>query len=286
MKLADVWSALRHDSLAMFGGLMMVIFIVVAVIGPSITPYDPDEIIRDDNGAVKLLVAPNSDHWFGTTALGRDVFSQVLVGTRTALVVGLWAAVVATAIGTMLGLIAGYFGTTADHIISRLVEITYSIPFEPLAIILLALINPSILTLVLAISLVAWRQPTRVVRNQVLTMRNSAFVKSARVAGASRMWIVLRHIAPLILPVAFVYIPVGFGHAILAEASISFLGFGDPDSISWGGVLRNAFESGAFDRGWWWIVTPGAFITVATASMFFITRPFEEVVNPRLRRDR
>jgi peptide/nickel transport system permease protein len=283
MRLADIMAALRRDRLASGAAIVLMGLIIIAVIAPSIAPYDPQAITRDSSGAVQILKPPSSGHWLGTTSLGRDVFSQILVGTRTALIVGLWAALVATAIGTILGLMAGYLGTRADHIISRIVEVSYSLPFEPLAIILLALLGPSLTTMVFAISLVAWRQPTRVVRNQALTMRDSSFVKAARVAGASRPWIIMRHIAPLCLPVAFVYVPIGFGNAILAEAAISFLGFGDPTVISWGGILRNAFESGALDRGWWWVVAPGLCITFGTACMFFVTRPFEEVVNPRLR---
>lgn len=284
MRFADVLRALRGDRLAAAGALILLGLIVIAFIAPAIVPYDPQNIARNPSGGVKILEPPGADHWMGTTSLGRDVFSQVMVGTRTALIVGLWAAIVATAFGTILGLMAGYLGNRVDHVISRIVEISYSIPFEPLAIILLALLTPSLTTLVFAISLVAWRQPTRVVRNQALTMRDSAFVKSARVAGASKWSIIARHIAPLSLPIAFVYVPVGFGNAVLAEAAISFLGFGDPTVISWGGILRQAFESGALDNAWWWVVAPGLCITIATACMFFITRPFEEVVNPRLRR--
>lgn len=284
MRFADVLRALRGDRLAAAGALILLALVVIAFIAPAIVPYDPQNIARNPTGGVKILEPPGADHWMGTTSLGRDVFSQVMVGTRTALIVGLWAAIVATAFGTILGLMAGYLGNRVDHVISRIVEISYSIPFEPLAIILLALLTPSLTTLVFAISLVAWRQPTRVVRNQALTMRDSAFVKSARVAGASKWSIIARHIAPLSLPIAFVYVPVGFGNAVLAEAAISFLGFGDPTVISWGGILRQAFESGALDNAWWWVVAPGLCITIATACMFFITRPFEEVVNPRLRR--
>lgn len=284
MRFTDVLRALRGDRLAAAGALILLALVVIAFIAPAIVPYDPQNIARNPSGGVKILEPPGADHWMGTTSLGRDVFSQVMVGTRTALIVGLWAAIVATAFGTILGLMAGYLGNRVDHVISRIVEISYSIPFEPLAIILLALLTPSLTTLVFAISLVAWRQPTRVVRNQALTMRDSAFVKSARVAGASKWSIIARHIAPLSLPIAFVYVPVGFGNAVLAEAAISFLGFGDPTVISWGGILRQAFESGALDNAWWWVVAPGLCITIATACMFFITRPFEEVVNPRLRR--
>jgi peptide/nickel transport system permease protein len=104
------------------------------------------------------------------------------------------------------------------------------------------------------------------------------------VAGGKTWWIIAKHLAPLTFPLAFVYIPVAFGNAVLAEASISFLGFGDPNSTSWGTILRKAFDGGAMDLAWWWMVFPGLLITVVTAAVFFMTRPFEEVLNPRLAR--
>lgn len=275
--------AIRRDKLALVALLFLLLLVFVAVFGPQLAPYDVAELIRDDSGRVMILQPPSLDFPLGTTRLGRDVLSQALVGTRTVLIVGFWAALIATGVGSLLGLLAGYLRGSTDTIISRLVEISYSIPFEPLAIVLVSIVSPTTGTIILAISLVFWRQPTRVIRNQVMTLRDGAFVKSARVAGASRRWVIFKHMAPLTLPISFVYIPVAFGNAILAEASITFLGFGDPNSVSWGGILRKAFDGGALDRGWWWIVAPGTFITLATASVFFVTRSFEEVLNPRLR---
>jgi peptide/nickel transport system permease protein len=115
-------------------------------------------------------------------------------------------------------------------------------------------------------------------------MSDSNFIKAARIAGASRWWVMTRHLVPLVLPLAFVFVPIVFGNAMLAEASLSFLGFGDPESTSWGEILREGFEQGAMYSGMWWIIFPGLAITIATASMFLITRPFEELLDPRLQR--
>lgn len=283
MRFAAIMSAIWRDKLALAAQIFLLLLLLLAVFGERLAPYDINTLVRDDGGRVMMLQAPSRDFPMGTTDLGRDVLSQILVGTRSVLLVGFWAAIIATGVGALLGLFAGYLRGRTDTVISRLVEISYSIPFEPLAIVLVSIISPTTGTIILAISLVFWRQPTRVIRNQVTTMRDGAFVKAARVAGASRRWIIFRHMAPLTLPIAFVYIPVAFGNAILAEASISFLGFGDPNSVSWGGILRKAFDGGALDRAWWWVVAPGVAITLATAAMFFVTRPFEEVLNPRLR---
>lgn len=281
----QIAKALRRDTLALAAGGILVLFVAMALLGPGLAPYDPEEILRDASGAAVVLEFPSLRHPFGTTDLARDIFSQILTGARPVLIVGFWAALLPTGLGLLLGVLAGYKSGATDTIVSRFVEIAYSLPFEPVAIVLISLISPSRWTLILAISLLYWRRPTRVIRNQVLTLRDTAFIKAARVAGASSRRIMFRHLIPLVLPLAFVYIPVAFGNAILAEAAISFLGFGDPQSQSWGSILRRAFDGGALDLGWWWMIAPGMAITIVSSSMFFLTRPFEEVLNPRLARE-
>ncbi len=285
MYWTQIANALRRDKVALAAAAILVLFVAMALIGPGLAPHDPQEILRDGSGEALVLRFPSLSHPFGTTDLARDIFSQILTGARPVLIVGFWAALIPTVFGLLLGVLAGYRSGATDTIVSRFVEIAYSLPFEPVAIVLISLISPSRWTLILAISLLYWRRPTRVIRNQVLTLRDTAFIKAARVAGASSRRIMFRHLIPLVLPLAFVYIPVAFGNAILAEASISFLGFGDPLSQSWGSILRKAFDGGALDLGWWWMIAPGLSITVVTSSMFFLTRPFEEVLNPRLARE-
>jgi peptide/nickel transport system permease protein len=272
------------DKYALFGVLVMTFLVVIALAAPAIIPYEVDEIVRDESGQVKVWLPPSRDHLFGTTSLGRDILSQVIYGTRTALLVGLGTALIATVIGFSLGLIAGHLRGIYNTAISRIVEISFSIPFEAFAIVVLTLLSPNTWTLILVMCLVFWRMPTRGVRNLAMTMSDSNFIKAARIAGASRWWVMTRHLVPLVLPLAFVFVPIVFGNAMLAEASLSFLGFGDPESTSWGEILREGFEQGAMYSGMWWIIFPGLAITIATASMFLITRPFEELLDPRLQR--
>jgi peptide/nickel transport system permease protein len=274
--------AIRRDWFAMAALLFLTVLVLVAIFADSIAPYGGSEIIRSDSGQVLVLAPPSPQHRLGTTAYGRDVFSQMVFGTRPVLLVGIAAAVIPTAVGYALGLMAGYIRGGVDTIISRTVEVWYAIPSEPFAIVLLVILEPSLLTLILAISLTYWRRPTRVVRNQVLTLSESGFIKSARVAGAGTTWIIRRHLVPLSLPLALVYVPIGFANAVLAEASLSFLGFGDPTLVSWGGIMRDAFIGGALTSGWWWIVTPGIAITLTALAIFLVSRPIEEVVDPRL----
>lgn len=283
LTLGELWRAIKRDRLSLVGWTMLLIVLLMAAFGPYLAPHDPLSIIRDAKGAA-MLRPPSADYPFGTTALARDIFSQVLVGARTAVMVGAVAALVSGLVGTLLGVVSGYYGGWLDNLLQRLVEVAYAIPFEPLAIIMVAILEPSVWTIILAISLVYWRQAMRVIRTQVISFRERTFVKAARIAGASDLRIMVYHITPNILPLSFVYLPVAFGNAVMAEAAISFLGFGDPQSISWGQILRQAFNYGASLQAWWWFFMPGLLITLTTAAVFFCTRPFEEILNPKLRR--
>jgi peptide/nickel transport system permease protein len=187
-----------------------------------------------------------------------------------------------TILGANVGLIAGYFGGKTDDLLMRVVDISYSIPFEPFALLLVGLLGPNTFNLVLAMTLIMWRAPARVIRAQVLSLSARPFVKAARVAGASNSRIIYVHIAPNIVPIMLLYIPITVGWAIIAEASISFLGFGSLHVISWGGILQTAFTSGAMRQAWWWMMAPGMAIVLVVISIFFITRAFEAIANPSL----
>lgn len=257
--------------------------VIVTVIAPAIAPYQPFAMTQDAAGQLARLKPPSAQHWLGTTLLGYDVFSQLVLGTRTAFLVGLSAAVVSVALGLVVGLASGYYRGVTDSVLMRLTDVAYAIPFEPLAIVLLSVLSRSEVTMVLTIVFLFWRQSARVVRNQVLTSRQRPFIKSARLSGASHLYILTRHLLPLAANLAFVYMPVAFGNAILAEASIDFLGFGNPNIVSWGGMLRSAFTQGAIGNALWWSLSPGLCITVTTAAVYLASRPLEEWLDPRLR---
>src|SRR5690554_5303194 len=171
-----------RDKLALTGVIILLLFIFVGVFSEQIAPYDPGEMIRDDSGELKRLLSPNSEHWFGTTNVGRDVFSQVVKGTTTALIVGGLAAFFVTFVGTAIGIVAGYFGGKVDNFLMRVVDIFYAIPFIPFVIVLVALLEPSLWNVILAVSLLTWRTVARIVRSQVLTVVKRPFVKAAKVA--------------------------------------------------------------------------------------------------------
>ncbi len=232
---------------------------------------------------VDRLAPPSAEHWFGTDHLGRDLYSQNVHGSRIALMVGFIAAGLVVLIGTNVGLIAGYFRGRTESVLMRTVDVLYGIPTEPFALILVLLFGPSLTIIILAISLLTWRTVARLIRSQVLSLRERPFVKAARVAGASDLRIMYLHIFPNVLPLVFLELAIITGAAIIAEATLSFLGLGAPQSISWGGILHDARLSGAWRTAWWWNLPPGAFIMLTVMSVFFISRSLEVIANPRLR---
>jgi peptide/nickel transport system permease protein len=274
---------LSHDKLGMAGMIIFVFFCVVAILAPYIAPHDPMKTLMRPDGTIARMDPPSWWFPFGTDRLGRDILSQVIVGTRVAVLVGLVSAVMVVFIGTNIGLIAGYYGGRIDDLLMRLTDIVYGIPFLPFAVILVALLGPRLSNIILAIVLITWRSTARVIRAQVLTLKERAFIEAARVAGASDLRIMYRQIAPNVLPLSFVYGALSMGWAILTEASVSFLGYGDPLLFSWGKIIFMCYVAQAITVAWWWVLAPGLAIMLLVMSGFFISRAYEEVVNPRLR---
>lgn len=286
--LVQLWRAnlevLQRDRMALAGVMIYLFFIIIATFTPLIAPYGSLEVI-EENGVWLANEPPSAEFWLGTTNLGRDIFSQLIFGARTALLVGFSAAIAVAIAGTVIGLLAGYYGGWTETILMRLADVAFGIPFLPFVIVLVAFVEPSIWNVVIAMGLLLWRDTARVIRSQVLVIKEQAFVSAARVSGASDMRIIFLYIAPSILPLSFLYGTLAIGWAILTEASISFLGFGDPDVVSWGFMLQDAFLSQALSRGaYYWIIPPGIAIMLSVIAGFFIGRGYEEVLFPRLRR--
>lgn len=287
--LARLFRSLRlplNDPFAVFGLAIYAVFLLTAIFARWIAPYDPTEILYTPDYNLAADLRPGQDgHILGTTSLGRDIFSQIVYGSRSALLIGITAAFMVVLIGSVVGLVAGYFGGWIDKLLMRLADIAFGIPFLPFVIVLAAFLRPSIWNVVIAMALVLWRDTARVIRSQVLTLRERGYVDAARVAGSSDLKIIRRHIAPNILPLSFLYGSIAIGWAILTEASISFLGFGDPRSISWGYMLQDAFASQALAKqAYYWFVPPGLCIILVVSAGFFITRGYESILFPKLGR--
>lgn len=255
----------------------------LAIFGPLIAPFHPLDRNYDTAGKLIRLSGPTWDFWFGTTVLGRDIFSQILWGARPAMLVGVLTALGVVIIGVNVGLISGYFGGRTDAILMRITDVFLGLPFLPFIIVVLSISGRSIWTIIFAMTLVMWRSTARVIRAQVLSLKEMPFIAAARISGASDWTILYREIAPNILPLALVNIAFALAWAIITEASIGFLGYSDPEVVSWGSIIYQAFASQMMYRAPWWVIPPGIAIMVLVSSVYFIGRAYEQVVNPRLR---
>lgn len=274
-----------HNPMGSLGAVVLVSFLLIAFLAPYIAPYNP-MTYQYMNGELARSKPPSKVYWLGTTHYGQDVLSQVIVGSRVALMVGFIAALMLSIIGTNIGLIAGYYGGHLDHIIMRITDIAFGVPFIPFAMVLITLMGPSMWNVIVTISCLMWRTTARVIRSQVLSLKERPFITAARVSGASDIRIMYVHLLPNILPMSFLYIALGIGWATIAEASLSFLGFGDPRLISWGQMLYYAFITGCARTDYWNVLPPGICIALFTMSAFMVGQAYEEVVNPRLKRRR
>jgi peptide/nickel transport system permease protein len=252
--------------------------VLLTLFGELVAPYDPEA------SSTAVLQAPTLSHPLGTTESGADVLSQLIVGTRVSIVVGFAAGAISAVVGTAVGLSGGYFGGWTDRALDSLENWFLVLPTLPLMIVLARVLSPSLLVLILVIGLTSWAGTGRVVRAQVLTLRERAFVERSRALGAGDAHIIRVHILPNTLPLVFANTVLIVAVAILSEAALSFLGLGDPTRISWGSMLQNAFDAGAPTAGaWWYVVPPGLCITAVVVAVSLLGSLFEEHVNPRLR---
>ncbi|HKG27117.1 MAG TPA: ABC transporter permease [Thermomicrobiales bacterium] len=281
--LAPVFEMLRRDRFALTGVIIYAVIAVVAVLAPVLAPHDPHAVMEED-GIWLTNEKPSREFLLGTTNIGRDIFSQLIYGARPALVVGFTAAFFVVFIGTIVGLVAGYFGGWVDTTLMRITDVAFGIPFLPFVIVLVAFLQPSIWNIVLAMAILLWCDTARVIRSQVLTLRQRSYVQAAQVAGASAWRTMFVYIAPNILSLSLLYGTLAVGWAILTEAAVSFLGLGDPNVVSWGFMLQDAYVSQALARGaYYWFVPPGVCIMLTVMAGFFIGRGTEELLFPRLR---
>ncbi|WP_282155974.1 ABC transporter permease [Cytobacillus gottheilii] len=281
-KWKKYWQVLTSNSLGVFGLWLLIIFLLIALLAPIIAPFDPTERV----GAP--FSEPSSKFLLGTNDVGQDILSELLYGTRISLLIGVIAAFISILIGCLVGIISGYYGGKIDAFFMRLVDLVLVIPFLPLMILLAAFIGPSFWNIILVISLLSWASPARVVRSQVLTLKTKGYVEAAKSIGTNIRVILLRHILPGVIPIALSQFVLAASNSILTEASLSFLGLGDPFTKSWGTILYYAQARGAFltDAWIWWVLPPGVLITTLVIGFAFTGYSLEEILNPRLRKER
>lgn len=269
------WRRLKKRTGAMVGLAVIVIVVLAAILAPWIAPYDP---IQQSWSAVRK--APSAAHWFGTDEVGRDVLARILYGARASLLAGVVSVAIAIGIGVPVGLFAGYLGGIADAVVSRLTDAMLACPFLILAIALAAFLGPSLSNAMIAIGVTATPIFVRLTRGQVLSTKSEDYVEAARAVGNPHWRIAVRHILPNVLPQLLVQATLTVATAIIAEASLSFLGLGQqPPAPSWGSMLNSAQRFLA--NAPWMAIFPGLAIFVTVLSFNLLGDGFRDALDPR-----
>lgn len=270
-----------RNPMGFIGVLVLTIFGLLAIFGPLITPYD----VKVQNLEQRFLM-PSKEYWLGTDGKGIDIFSELLYGARTSMLVGTVSAIIASVLGAIVGLYSGYVGGWKDEVVMRLNDIVLSIPWLVLMIIVAAFVGKIDLTgIILIIGLTGWSYTARMVRAQVLSVKERQYVERARAIGSSEMSIIRRHIFPNTFPLIFANTILTVAVSILSESTLSFLGMRPSNEVTWGTMLSFAAEASAFQTGrQWWILAPGLCIVVVVLGFTLLGYALDEILNPKLRR--
>ena len=275
------WRSFVRKKAGMLGLFMLLTTILMAVFAPWIAPTDPYESVRAT--ADDVMASPSLQHPLGQDDIGRDVLSLTIYGARISLLVGFAASIIIVLLGCAVGLAAGYIGGRTDLILMRITDAILVIPSLPLMLIVIAVAGRSLGNIILVIGLLSWTYMARVVRAQVLSVKERQFVLRARALGLTSLGIVFIHVLPQVLPVIFAEVTLDVSFAILSEASLSFLGLGDPTLVSWGSMLNRAFMRGAVTQGaWWYLIPPGIALAWVTLGLTLLSNAVQEIINPRL----
>jgi len=274
----DIYKKFTSNRFAATGALIVLALFALSFLAPYITPYSPDDL-----DAYRVLLPPSADHWMGTDELGRDVLTRIIYGARISLKVGFVAVGIAAFLGTIAGLLAGYFGGWLDQLLMRLVDIMLCFPTFFLILAVIAMLEPSIWYIMIIIGLTGWMGVARLVRAEVLSLRERDFVVAARCIGASHTRIIFRHILPNAMSPVFVSATLGVAGAILTESALSFLGIGvQPPVPSWGNMLTAGKDYLEF--AWWLSLFPGVAILVTVIAYNLVGEGLRDALDPRISR--
>jgi peptide/nickel transport system permease protein len=269
----------RRNKPALAGiGVIMALY-MIALLAPVIAPYDP---IAQKDIATTGYLSPSAAHWFGTDKFGRDVLSRIIYGSRISLSIGFIATAISITIGTLIGAVAGYFGGKTDAVLMRFTDMVLAFPRLVLLIMIVALFSPSIAVIIIVLGLTQWPGTTRIVRGDVLSLREREFIQAARSLGFGRARIILRHLIPNVLAPVIVTATLGIGNTIVLEAGLSFLGMGvQPPTPTWGSMVADGRDNLI---GAWWVATfPGLVIVLVVLAFNLVGDGLRDALDPRLR---
>lgn len=275
----EVWGRLKRNKMAVLGLIILIILVLLAVFADVIANYD--NVVIKQNLAHRLQ-GPSAAHWLGTDEFGRDIFARLVHGTRVSLQVGIVAVGISIVIGGILGAVAGYYGGKLDNTIMRIMDIFLAVPSILLAIAIVSALGPSIINLMLAISISSVPSYARIVRASVLSIRDQEFIEAAKAIGASNTRIIFRHIIPNSLAPVIVQATLGVASAILSTAGLSFIGLGiQPPAPEWGSMLSGGRQ---YLRYAWWVTTfPGVAIMITILSLNLLGDGLRDALDPRLK---
>jgi ABC-type dipeptide/oligopeptide/nickel transport system permease subunit len=272
-----VTRALRRDARAWFGIAVVVLLVLLAAAAPIVARYDP---LRID--IVNQLQGPSLHHWLGTDIQGRDVWARLVYGARISLSAGIISQSIALLIGLTMGLVAGYYGGWIDEVVMRLADVTLAFPTLLLLIAMAAALQPSMLVVFFTIGVVGWAGMARLVRGQVLVVRQLEFVQASRALGARDTRVVLRHVLPSVIAPVLIAVTLGVAAAIMAEAALSFLGLGvQPPTPSWGSMIADGRDLNQLRNAPWTSVSPGLAIGAAVLGFNLLGDALRDALDPR-----
>jgi peptide/nickel transport system permease protein len=257
--------------------LYLCFVILLGTFGEFLAPYPYDEALYGQDGQLLRAVSPSLAHPLGTTASGYDVLSRLIIGSQPTALTGLIGGSMIISIGLAIGVTAGYVGGVVDNVLMRVTDTAYSIPLIPFAIVLVAFAGTGFFMSIFVIGLLLWRGNARVLRAQVLQIKNREYITAAKALGASDVRIVVRHILPNIGSMAMLFFALGMGYAIIIQAGLAFLGVTNPFVPSWGVMIRNAYNTGYVASQPGWSVAPGLMISFTVLSAFLLGREYESV---------
>ncbi|MBP2242439.1 dipeptide transport system permease protein [Cytobacillus eiseniae] len=275
----DAWRRLLKNRLAMAGLIFLILLIFMAIFGPLISPHSVEE-----QRLANQNMPPSSEHWFGTDELGRDVFSRTWLGARISLFVGAVAALIDFIIGVIYGGVAGYKGGKTDHLMMRFVEILYGLPYLLVVILISVVMGPGLFTIIFALSVTGWVGMARIVRGQVLQIKNYEFVLASKTFGTKTSRIIKKNLLPNTMGPIIVQMTLTVPSAIFAEAFLSFLGLGiQPPFASWGSMANDGLST-ILSGHWWRLFFPAFFISLTMFSFNVLGDGLQDALDPRLRR--
>lgn len=279
-KLKEFGKAVRKNRWAMTGSVILLFFLLLAVLGPILIPFSTMEFGEVED----MLLPPSAQHWLGTDDMGRDVLANLISGARISLLIGVVATALSMIIGTLIGIVAGYFGRGVDNLLMRFTDFFLVIPWLPLMMVLAAILGTSLWNIIFVIGITSWAGTARVVRAQTLSVKERQFIERTVSIGAGSVHIMFRHILPNVFPLVFANTVLVAAVAIVSETTLSFLGLGDPTMASWGMMLHYAFEGGATAAGaYWYYLPPGICVVLVVLAFTLLGYAFDEILNPKLR---